>query len=124
MTPEQINELAALKAALKQHIDEAEKATPGPWKNADNVVFSDATEGYYLVTCDGPKTTTSQDPHNALFIARARTMSTMACKIALDAIEAMEAYTKDYIDKFGSMTPTYAEKNLLAILSLWKGGQP
>lgn len=31
MTPEQLNELAALKAALKQHIDEAEKATPGSW---------------------------------------------------------------------------------------------
>lgn len=31
MTPEQTEELAALKAALKQHIDEAEKATPEPW---------------------------------------------------------------------------------------------
>lgn len=120
MTTSQLNELAAMKAALKQHIDEAEKATPGPWENADNVVFSDAIEGYYLVTCDGPKTTISQDPHNAAFIARARTMSPMACRIALEGIMSLE-----FIARTDCSCETYniAEKRLLNIMYLWKGGQ-
>lgn len=95
MTPEQLNELAALKAALKQHIDEAER-------------FGDVE--------------VPLDVEIDTFIARARTMSPLACKIALAAIERLEQ-ERDQADR-ENMWGRTAKNDLLFFLSLWKGGQP
>lgn len=59
-------------------------------------------------------------PKDARFIATARTMSPIACRIALAAIESLEK-----IRKTDCPCETYslAEKDLLSILNLWKGGE-
>lgn len=119
MTPEQTKELAALKAALKQHIKEAEKATPEPWEYGNEAVWNEEMNGegnspeeicYGLNKSDG------------LFIARARTMSPLACRIALVGIEALEktAVNDDRNNHWWST----AENDLLFILTIWKGGNP
>lgn len=114
MTPEQLNELAALKAALKQHIEEAEKATPEPWEYGNEAVWNEEMNGegnspeeicYGLNKSDG------------LFIARARTMSPLACRIALAGIEALEELNND---RFIGVD---ANNDLLSILTIWKGGE-
>lgn len=121
MTPEQTEEIAALKAALKQHIEEAEKGTPGPWdafqrdseigSNYCRITFTDRTSDSLHGYCGEA---------NATFIARARTMSPLACRIALAGIEALEK-----IRKTDCPCETYclAEKDLLSILAIWKGGE-
>ena len=122
MTPEQLNELAAMKVALKQHIEEAEKATPGPWHNPKgyetHVVSHADTE--CVLKCDTSPRSFFWDIPNAAFIARARTMSPLACRIALAGIEALEK-----IRKTDCPCETYslAEKDLLSILTIWKGGE-
>lgn len=98
MTPEQLNELAALKAALKQHIDEAER-------------FKDVQAWIESISSEADD-----------FIARARTMSPLACKIALAAIERLEQ-ERDQADR-ENMWGRTAKNDLLFFLSLWKGGQP
>ena len=97
MTPEQLNELAAMKAALKQHIDEAER-------------FKDAQAWIESISSEADD-----------FIARARTMSPLACRIALEGVMAL-----DFIVRTDYPCKTYdiAAKRLLNILSTWKGGQP
>lgn len=120
MTPEQTEELAALKAALKQHIKESEKATPGPWyafqrdaeigSNYCRITFTDRTSDSLHGYCGEA---------NATFIAKARTMSPLACRIALAGIEALEDdyNSQEYgRDKIG-------EQRLLSILTIWKGGE-
>lgn len=137
MTPEQTQELAALKAALKQHIEVAEKATPGPW-DAEDPHDSYCGNPYCRVNgcpenhpsgeivLSGPEFDGFQDepnrmhPKDARFIATARTMSPIACRIALAGIEALEDdyNSQEYgRDKLG-------EQRLLFILNLWKGGNP
>ncbi len=99
MTPEQTEKLAALKAALKQHITEAEKAR--------------------LNRVDVGPFFTEQQKADAVFDNRAQTMSPLACRIALAGIEALEDdyNSQEYgRDKLG-------EQRLLFILNLWKGGE-
>ena len=79
-----------IKEALRQHIAEAEAATPGPWEAFDGVVASKHIGGDYFVTCDSPRTSNSQDNENATFIAHARTMSPLVCEGLLRVIEWME----------------------------------
>ncbi len=119
MTSEQINELAALKAALKQHIAESEKATPGLWaKDWGRIRGSDCE----IITnmpyedCFDPQWEADQK-----FITRARTMSPLACQIALGAIEEMELSLKR--NRMSNEAHRIC-KRLLVILSIWKGGQP
>lgn len=81
MTPEQTQELAALKAALKQHIEEIER---------NYVDFS----------------------------AHFRTMSPLACRIALEAIKALEEIVAEDKDQLMA-----ADHDLIFILDLWKGGE-
>lgn len=117
MTPEQTEELAALKTALKQHIKEADKATPEPWEYGNEAVWNEEMNGegnspeeicYGLNKSDG------------LFIARARTMSPLACRIALVGIEALE--NRININRF-SDTGFAAALELRSILAIWKGGE-
>ena len=87
MTPEQTEELEALKAALKQHIEEAEKATPEPREYGNEAVWNEEMNG----EGNSPEEVCySINKSDGLFIARARTMSPLACRIALTGIEALE----------------------------------
>lgn len=110
MTPEQNAELVALKSALKQHIDEAEKATPEPW--TQDYIYVDTPNKAMFIKADG-------NSNNAAFIARARTMSPLACKLTLAAIKALEEINAE--DKDHAMG---ADGDLVYLLSIWKGGQP
>jgi len=129
MTPEQESELAALKAALKQHIEEAEKATPRPWVIRDCNVYQEQGRHifdfgpHHTPISEYPKSCLIQDEANAAFIARARTLSPIACRIALAAIRALEEIASE--DKAqGYVADLGADGDLLSILSIWKGGQP
>jgi len=114
MTPEQESELAALKAALKQHIEEAEKATLGPWE----CCALDEIERPMKRTI-----TTHGSYYDANFIARARTMSPLACRIALAGVRALEEIASE--DKAqGYVADLGADCDLNLILSIWKGGNP
>lgn len=120
MTPEQTQELAALKAALKQHIEEAEKAAPGPWhtpKGYETHVVSHA-DTECVLKCDTSPRSFFWDIPNAAFIARARTMSPLACRIALEAIKALEEIVAEDKDQLMA-----ADHDLIFILDLWKGGE-
>ena len=98
MTPEQTEELAALKAALKQHITEAEKAR--------------------LNRVDVGPFFTEQQKADAVFDNRAQTMSPLACRIALEAIKALEEIVAEDKDQLMA-----ADHDLIFILDLWKGGE-
>lgn len=144
MTPEQQTKLEAIKAALRKHIEEAEKATPGPWKMSEQLGEKNSIKhaaGFVCFTCAPSKAsderingeswldmrnrTKSQrasieitQESNAAFIARARTMSPLACQIALAGIEALEQI--DEADKNEEMG---AWKDLDDIISIWEGGK-
>lgn len=111
MTPEQTEELAALKAALKQHIEEAEKATPGPWEIDKSNGWDQAIAVH---PCIFQRNAWTSDL-DAAFIARARTMSPLACRISLFAIGMMECGCRANDKK--------AEFDLLVVLAIWKGGK-
>lgn len=113
MTPEQTEELEALKAALKQHIEEAEKATPGPWEVDKSNGWDNAIA---MQPCIFQRNAWTSDL-DAAFIARARTMSPLACHIALAGIEALEELNND---RFIGVD---ANNDLLSILTIWKGGE-
>ena len=128
MTQEQESELSELKAALKQHIEEAEKATPGPWVIRDCNVYQKQGRHifdfgpHHTPISEYPKSCLIQDEANAAFIAKARTMSPLACRLALEGIEELE-----YLSELGGGTSIGNDRafdRLLAILSIWKGGQP
>ena len=123
MTLEQESELAALKAALKQHIDEAEKATPGPWTPTNMGCSNGGVRFDFLNAGDFASSEAEMTVENAAFIARARTMSPLACRIALAGIRALEEIASE--DKAqGYVADLGADGDLLSILSIWKGGQP
>jgi hypothetical protein len=123
MTPEQESELSALKAALKQHIEEAEKATPGPWTPTNRGCSNGGVRFDFLNAGDFASSEAEMTVENAVFIARARTMSPIACRIALAAIRALEEIASE--DKAqGYVADLGADGDLLSILSIWKGGQP
>lgn len=127
MTPEQTEELAALKAALKQHIEEAENATPGPWTTYENKQLDKLSSRRIGVTATNNDTAFTntvgleilQCKNNAVFIAHARTMSPLACRIALAGIEALE--NRININRFSDTG--FAALELRSILNLWKGGE-
>lgn len=129
MTLEQESELAALKAALKQHIEEAEKATHGPWVIRDCNVYQKQGRHifdfgpHHTPISEYPKSCLIQDEANAAFIARARTLSPLACRIALACIESLEFCRSRAI---GANDWGYFRINreLRLILDIWKGGQP
>lgn len=103
MTPEQTEELEDLKAALKQHITEAEKAR--------------------LNRVDVGPFFTEQQKADAVFDNRAQTMSPLACRIALAAIRALEEIASED-EAQGYVADLGADCDLNLILSIWKGGNP
>lgn len=123
MTLEQESELAALKAALKQHIDEAEKATPGPWTPTNKGCSNGGVRFDFIDAGDFASSEAEMTVENAAFIARARTMSPIACRIALACIESLEFCRSRAI---GANDWGYFRINreLRLILDIWKGGQP
>lgn len=123
MKPEQESELAALKAALKQHIEEAEKATPGPWTPTNRGCSNGGVRFDFIDAGDFASSEAEMTVENAVFIARARTMSPIACRIALAGIRALEEIASE--DKAqGYVADLGADGDLLSILSIWKGNQP
>ena len=77
-----------IKAALRQHIAEAEAATPGPWEvDTANGVMASGIGWLPICYPFGDRETELRD---ATFIAHARTMSPAACKCLLLAIEGLE----------------------------------
>jgi hypothetical protein len=123
MTPEEESELAALKAALKQHIEEAEKATPGPWTPTNRGCSNGGVRFDFLNAGDFASSEAEMTVENAAFIASARTMSPIACRIALAAIRALEEIASENKAQ-GYVADLGADGDLLSILSIWKGGQP
>ena len=122
MTPEQTEELAALKAALKQHIEEAEKVPSKKWKtsfrpkglfiqnaNPHDVGVPNDVCRIYNCACSN---------EFATFMVQARTMSPLACRIALEAIKALEEIVAEDKDQLMA-----ADHDLIFILDLWKGGK-
>lgn len=118
MTPEQTEELAALKAALKQHIEEAEKATPGPWTPTNRGCSNGGVRFDFIDAGDFASSEAEMTVENAIFISRARTMSPLACRIALEAIKALEEIVAEDKDQLMA-----ADHDLIFILDLWKGGK-
>lgn len=123
MTPEQESELAALKAALKQHIDEAEKATNGPWTPTNRGCSNGGVRFDFIGAGDFASSEAEMTVENAAFIASARTMSTLACRIALAGIRALEEIASED-EAQGYVADLGADGDLLSILSIWKGDQP
>ena len=144
MTPEQQNKLQSIKAALKQHIKEAEEATPGPWEESEQTGEANAikhSSGFICFTCapskpsderingeswlDMRNRTKSQrasieitQESNSAFIAHARTMSPLACKMALIGIQSLE----DIYNGNGHYL-VHADMDLCAIINAWEGGK-
>lgn len=95
--------LTRIKAALRQHIEEAEKATAGPWR-AGELRYAGKSQiidhgpyvsgGGYVCEVEAPfigaEIDHSARETNAAFIAHARTMSPLACKGLLMAIDWIE----------------------------------
>lgn len=75
-----------IKAALKQHIAEAEESTPGRWKKA--VFWVQSQNGKGITDFASGELETAECISNAQFCAQARTMSPAACRALLVAIEA------------------------------------
>lgn len=133
MTPELTQKLARVRALLNSHIEEAEKATPGPWvydpdnklgkivyHNAPQLVWTSKGPGYGTVADTSPHSLPypgGQQAIDAAFIASARTLSPLVCKailLALDEIEAVadsdcepNGYTKDRLEKIANLFADY-----------------
>lgn len=114
MTPKQQNKLKAIKAALKQHIKEAEKATPGPWTWKTRYIGSAELDKPRIWLGESSSLPPKQPHLNANFIARARTMSPLACKMALTAIEYAE-----FQIAHGQGGAGFLED----VISIWEGGE-
>jgi len=82
-------QIEQLKTELREFLELSKTITP-KWEASDNVIISEATEGYYLAIFDGPKTNTAQDPKNALFAARSRNISPSLAECLLMAVENLE----------------------------------
>jgi len=82
-----IEKLQAIRARFVELLAIAEKRTPGEWEAADNVVCGKSIDGYYLATCDGPKTKMPEDPRNATFIAACAGAAEAGWQITIETID-------------------------------------
>lgn len=82
--------LTRIKSALRESIEMASKATEGPWTWKKK--FSGSAEVVEPRIWLGESTALPQKQphHNATFLAHARTMTPLACKALLTAIEGLE----------------------------------
>jgi hypothetical protein len=91
MNPDMTTKLNRIKSALRESIEIASKATEGPW-----------TYGVRYLACPSNDMEVAMIPHgqpchagnpwmeNAKFLSHARTMTPLACKALLTAIEGLE----------------------------------
>ena len=96
MNPD-MTKLHHIKAALRESIEIANKATEGPWTWRSR--YSDSAEVIEPRVWLGESSALPQEKphHNAAFISHARTMTPLACKALLTAIEGLE-WVFDYTD--------------------------
>lgn len=80
------SKLERIKAALRESIELADKATPGPWE-VDKATTWDQSIAVQPCVFQRNAWTSNED---AAFIAHARTMTPLACKALLTAIEGLE----------------------------------
>lgn len=120
--------LHRIKSALRESIEMANKATEGPWTWKKK--FSGSAEVVEPRIWLGESTALPQKQphHNAAFLAHARTMTPLACKALLTAIEGLEQIMSygnqaptqiDGICPYGCDTPSIAEDTLSSIISEW-----
>lgn len=108
--------LHRIKAALRESIEIAEKATEGPWEvDSANGVHAIGVGWTPICYPFGDKDTELKD---ATFIAHARTMTPLACKSLLLAIEGLEEL-REYFDISEPFRENLAEKHLESITSEW-----
>ena len=79
-----------IKSALRESIEIAGKATEGPWRH----LFPETSNGFYYINDqnDSQVAVCYDEPTeaNAAFVSHARTMTPLACKALLLAIERLE----------------------------------
>lgn len=116
--------LNRIKSALRESIEIAEKATEGPWEYSRGctglaAIFpqkdtSTRALAMFQFSRNDEKITLPDAASNATFIAHARTMTPLACKALLLAIEGLEScygYAAD--------GDTTAYDTLTSITSTW-----
>ena len=113
--------LLKIKNALQGHIDEASQATSGPWTASPPDEISETHCVYETHEDDPPiiECWNWQEKENALFVARARTLSPFACRIAIIAIEALEKECSAF--QFPDEDRPTCYEALEAIVKEWKG---
>lgn len=107
MNPDMTTKLTRIKSALRESIEIANKATEGPWKVCehswqDSSIWSKVEDKTvcHLSVEDNEETVDAESvirDANATFLAHARTMTPLACKALLTAIEGLE-WVFDYTD--------------------------
>lgn len=127
MNPDMTTKLNRIKSALRESIEIARKASREPWIN-DGPSVRYGYKGRDLVTICSLTYKDREEYDNATFIAHARTMTPIACKALLTAIEGLEqiaGYSNqppthiDGICPYGCDTPEIAAKALEFITSTW-----
>lgn len=130
--------LNRIKSALRESIEIASKATEGPWKVCehswqDSSIWSKVKDKTvcHLSVEDNEETVDAESvirDANAKFLAHARTMTPLACKALLTAIEGLEQIItygnqapahSHGICPYGCDTPSIAETALSSITSEW-----
>lgn len=121
MKSDMITKLHRIKSALRESIEIAGKATEGPWEIGSGKLGYKCSltnkEGLRTpVDIRGPSeefgSPSKAAEANTIFISHARTMTPLACKALLLAIEALESI--QLLD-----FESYSEKALTSIISTW-----
>ena len=127
--------LNLIKSALRESIEIANRATPQPWgtQQANALIYCrkwviGSMECHKMLDKDSCIVPYEEAKANATFIAHARTMTPLACKALLTAIEGLEQIItygnqapahSHGICPYGCDTPSIAETALSSITSEW-----
>lgn len=119
-SPDMNTKLNHIKSALRESIEIASKATEGPWEYSKgctglSAIFpkrdtSTRALAMFQFSRNDEKITLPDAAENATFIAHARTMTPLACKALLLAIDGLENVT---------CTEGVARNSLESITSTW-----
>lgn len=109
MNPDMTTKLNRIKSALRKSIEMASKSTREPWVN-DGPSIRHGYKGRDLIAICSLTYKDYEDRDNAAFLAHARTMTPLACKALLTAIEGLENIT---------CTEGVARNTLESITSEW-----
>lgn len=91
MNPDMTTKLNRIKSALRESIEIASKATEGPWTWKQKFSGSAEVIEPRIWLGESSALPQKQPHHNATFLAHARTMTPLACKALLLAIEGLES---------------------------------